>query len=64
MSKINKKRKVPKVTEENRAFLNERNLKILDVAAFYNMKPHNFTTSTAKNKYISALRNCLEFLDV
>jgi hypothetical protein len=48
--------KITKVSEENEKFLSELNLQKQDIARFYNMKPHNFTTSTAKNKKINALR--------
>jgi sulfur relay (sulfurtransferase) DsrC/TusE family protein len=49
--------KIKKLTEENKAFLSERNLKLKDVARFLKMKESSLINSTAKNRYIEFLRS-------
>lgn len=53
--------KIPKLTEENKAFLSERNLKLKDVAFFFDMKELTLINSTAKNRYVNALRLFYDF---
>lgn len=53
--------KIVKLTEENKAFLSERNLRLKDVALFFEMKELTLINSTAKNRYVNALRLFSDF---
>lgn len=48
--------KIPKLTIDNKLFLSENDLILDDVAEFYEMKPLTLRNSTAKNKFLNALR--------
>lgn len=48
--------KVKKLTEENKKFLNQQDLKLKDVADFFGMNEMSLINSTAKNRYVTALR--------
>ena len=53
--------KIKKLTEENKAFLSARNLKLKDVAVFFDMTELSLINSTAKNRYVNALRLFYDF---
>ena len=46
---------------ENKAFLKEQRLKIKDVAAFFSMSEDSLRNSTAKDRYITAIRRYDEY---
>jgi len=48
--------KIEKLTVENKKFLAANNLTLNDVAIFFEMKPVTLRNSTAKNKFVTALR--------
>lgn len=48
--------KIKKLTQENKEFLSKHNLKLKDVAMFFDMKEATLINSTAKNRYVNALR--------
>ena len=53
--------KIEKLTDENKEFLSEQNLKLKDVAVFFDMKELTLINSTAKNRYVNALRLFSDF---
>lgn len=53
--------KIKPLSEENKAFLSERNLKLKDVAEFFDMKELTLINSTAKNRYVNAFRLFYDF---
>lgn len=53
MSKVNNYKLL---SDENDKFLNDRDLKLSDIAKMLNMEPQSLRMSTAKNRYIDLLR--------
>ena len=48
--------KIEKLTQQNKDFLSVKNIRLKDVAMFFNMKESALINSTAKNRYVNALR--------
>ena len=55
--------KIQKLNKQNKAFLKQRNLKLKNVALFFGIKETTLLNSTAKNRYVNALRLFAEFIN-
>ena len=61
---MSKYKKIIPLSPSNEIFLKYRKLTLKDVADFFNMKPVTLRNSTAKNRYIDALRKYQNFIDI
>jgi|14_taG_2_1085336.scaffolds.fasta_scaffold255926_1 phage portal protein BeeE len=55
--------KIEKLNKQNKTFLKQRNLKLKNVALFFGIKETTLLNSTAKNRYVNALRLFAEFIN-